>query len=114
MTKTLIKQYVYYGDNNASNTPGLNKNNLVSGDIFAGKSIIQLGIQGYPGLKFYLNGAKDIRDNGVIIGPTGLYELNVNKESTITNLRFNESSLDNNSLIVHGGLIIDILYVQED
>lgn len=122
MAKTYIEQYRYYGQGNSSNLPNtLSYTDLTNeNNVFTGKSIIQIGVQGYPGLKFYLNGAKDIFDTGVIIGPTGIYELNVNKESTITNLRFDENSLKpldentQNPIISMGGLIIDIMYVEEE
>lgn len=113
--QTFIKQYLYYGRNNgidnAANTISFNE--LTSeNNVFSGKQIIQLGIQAYPGLKFYLNGARSTEDAGVIIGPTGIYTINIDGESLITSLRFDADSLDN-SLILHGGVIIDIIYIEE-
>jgi hypothetical protein len=59
-----------------------------------------------PGTKFYLN-------NGltpIIIGPTGIYELDLEGISQITDLRFDSNSLtavENNDSAY---LIIDIVY----
>lgn len=114
--RTFIKQYLYYGRNEqgVENTANTISFAQLTGEnnVFSGKQIIQLGIQAYPGLKFYLNGARSIEDSGVIIGPTGIYTINIDGESLITSLRFDADSLDN-SLILHGGIIIDIIYIEE-
>jgi hypothetical protein len=59
------------------------KENLESGDIFKPYfPVSQLGIQGLPGTKFYLNN----NTHSVIVGLTGTYELNLNGKAEITAL----------------------------
>lgn len=114
--QTFIKQYLYYGRTEAGvdNAANTIKFAQLTGEnnVFSGKQIIQLGIQAYPGLKFYLNGARSTEDSGVIVGPTGIYTINVDGESLITSLRFDAESLDN-PLIQSSGVIIDIIYIEE-
>ena len=72
---------------------GLNKNNLMSGTIFHNYTpITQLGIQALPGTVFYLND-DTIRSNPIIIGYTGIYELNLEGIAEINTLCFDEKSL---------------------
>ena len=90
-----IKQFRYYEQNSNKNYPNtISLSNLASGSIFSKYvPIIQLGIQSLPGTKFYLNNSND----PVIIGNTGIYELNLNGLSEITaiaQLRDNFQSLD--------------------
>lgn len=90
-------------------TPG----KLVSGDAFAEKvPIYQLGIQALPGTKFHLNESED----PVIIGATGIYELDLHEKSTISALRFDPGSIKTiiDSLSIGAGyLIVDIVYEEE-
>ena len=72
--------------------------------------ISQLGIQALPGTKFYLNGSND----PIIIGHTGIYELDLEGLAEITALSFDAKSIEaingnNNSF-----LIVDIIYEQEE
>ena len=59
-----------------------------------------------PGTKFYLNEATD----PIIIGATGIYELDLDGQAEITNLQFEARSMklikENNNAF----LIIDIIY----
>lgn len=110
-----VKQFRYYGDaasvngNNypAANAGGPNLRNLISGSVFRDfVPIVQLGIQTLPGTKFYLNGS----NNPIIVGTTGIYELDLQNLSEINSLQFDSRSL---SLINGNGnayLIIDIIY----
>ena len=71
-----VKQFRYYNDQQGGNNypSNLHYRNLVSGSAFSSYvPIIQLGIQTLPGTKFYLNGS----NNPIIIGSTGIYELNL-------------------------------------
>ncbi len=87
---------------------------IVTGSIFADKTpIYQLGIQSLPGTKFYLNGGVD----PIIIGSTGIYELDLHDKATISSLRFAADSVktiqngfDNNTSF----LIVDIIYEGEE
>ena len=72
-------------------------------------SISHLGIQGEPGVIFYLNGG----NNPITLGSTGIYELNLEGIGRITNLRFDKKQLTkiyNNSRNANHRLIVDIVY----
>lgn len=109
-----VRQFRYYSDSErqTKNYPsGLTMRQLISGSAFTNSAtkcipILQLGIQGLPGTKFYLNNAY----NPVIIGNTGIYELDLNGLSEITSLQFDQRTLqainDNNNAY----LIIDVIY----
>lgn len=104
-----VFQYRYYGDSNTKNYPqDISSTNLCSGAIFEGKIIKQIGVQTMPGVEFYLNAAKE----PIIVGSTGIYELDVDNIADITALSFSPVSID---MINNGGnssfyLIVDILY----
>lgn len=103
-----IKQFRYYADSSQNNYPTTLKfRQLISGSIFSScMPIIQLGIQSVPGTKFYLNGST----NPIIIGNTGIYELDLQGLSQINSLQFDANSvtLINNNQSAY--LIIDIIY----
>lgn len=63
--------------------------------------VTQLGIQAPSGTKFYLNGF----DNQLQVGCTGIYELDLEGLTTLTQLRFNSDSLANAETI-----IVDVIY----
>ena len=104
-----IQQYRYYDEQDTSrNYPkGIAFRNLVSGSVFAKTlPIVQLGIQALPGTKFYLNN----NNHPIIIGNTGIYELDLNGQTEITALSFDATSvklIDNNP---NGYLIVDVIY----
>lgn len=80
---------------------------MVSGAVFENyQSIVQLGIQAPPGTKFYLGG----NDNALIVGSSGVFQLNLKDKTTFTGIKFDKTSIDfvqeNNSSYI----IIDILY----
>lgn len=104
-----VNQIRYYGDNNAKNYPAnLSLQTLQSGSAFHNTlPIVQLGIQTLPGMKIYINN----HTNPVVVGQTGIYELNVDGISYITDLRFDYTTLNiinNNKSNTY--LIIDYLY----
>lgn len=103
-----IKQIRYYQDNNSNNYPeNVTSRNLISGTIFSVYTpILQLGIQSLPGTKFYLNGSS----NPIIIGSTGIYELNLQGLIKINALQFDSRSLKTIQNNTNAYLIIDILY----
>lgn len=111
MTTKSYRQFIYSNDTSNYNYPsGLTASDLVLGNIFLECSpIIQLGIQAPPGTKFYING----NNNFVIVGQTGLFDLNLIDNGSISSLRFDSGSIeqiqDNNSNI----LIVDILYLAQ-
>ena len=123
-----VKQFRFFGDANSafntftndgvlsqldSNEPAtLTSNQLISGDRIFGDyyPIIQLGIQGIPGSKFYLNGNLD----PVFLGASGIFELDLtNSSTTITALSFDRETIQLVNSNPDGYLIIDIVY-QED
>lgn len=107
-----IKQFRYYGEqtNNApiNNFPSnITPRNLISGSIFADNTpIIQLGIQALPGTKFFLNG----NVYPVIIGNTGIYELDLKGQGEITALSFDAKSINIIKNNPNAYLIVDIIY----
>ena len=104
-----IMQFRYYGDGASNNQPkeDIDKISLLTGRIFEEcLPITQLGIQTLPGIRVYLN---NNIENPVIIGSTGIYELNLEGISEITNIYFDSQSL---SLIEDNSnayLIIDVI-----
>lgn len=107
-----VQQIRYYGDNKVDrdkNQPaGLTGNRLRSGSVFSQYTPIkQLGIQTMPGVKFYLNNSTD----PIIIGSTGIYELNVENLTEITALSFDTASINMiNQTPSTSYIIVDILY----
>lgn len=103
----LIKQIRYYNDSKENSPEGLTYRSLVSGTAFSNYTpIIQLGIQALPGTQFYLNGS----NNPIIIGNTGIYELNVEGLTEINSLQFNSNSLNTIKNNNNAYLIVDIIY----
>ena len=107
----VVKQYRFYDSlDTTKNQPlGINKEQLVNGKVFDNPScypILQLGIQALPGTKFYLNSSVD----PVVVGFTGIYELDLENQAEIVKLTFNEKSLDAIDVNANGYLIIDVLY----
>lgn len=101
-----VIQYRYYGDNDSRNFPiDSTSENYVSGEVFAETMpIVQLGIQTIPGAKFKLN-----TGDPIVIGSTGIYELDLNNKTEITSLSFDDSTLKFiKSLEAY--LIVDVVY----
>ena len=107
-----IKQFRYYANNSDNNYPkSLKHNQLISGSVFSSyMPIIQLGIQSIPGTKFYLNGS----NNPIIIGNTGIYELDLEGLSQINSLQFDANSVIFINSNQSAYLIIDIIYEKEE
>lgn len=105
-----IMQFRYYDEGNSNNQPeGLKLNQLVNGEEVFSKYLpfTQLGIQSLPGTRFYLN--KNI-EGPVIIGTTGIYELELEGISKISSLKFDSKSLNLIKNNPNGYLIIDVIY----
>lgn len=103
-----IMQFRYYADNNSKNQPSkITRRELSSGSIFSKYyPITQLGIQTLPGTKFYLNNSI----TPIIVGSTGIYELDLEGISEINNLSFDGNSLSAINNNNNAYLIIDIIY----
>lgn len=121
------KQFRFYGTSNKMNEPkNFNGNNLDELINENGKPyfpIYKLGIQTFPGFKFYINEDENNKNQGIIINNTGIFELDLKDKITINNLRFDPKSLGiieekntddwsfNNSFNAY--LLIDIIYEEE-
>lgn len=80
---------------------------FANGDIFKSYyPFYQLGIQTVPGTMIYLNGS----ENPIIIGATGIYELDMADGIEISSLQINNASLSQISNSADGYIIIDVLY----
>lgn len=73
-------------------------------------AITQLGIQTLPGIKFYLNDGVD----PIIVGSTGIYELDLEGLSEITALSFDKDSIKRIDDNDNGYLIVDAIYSAEE
>lgn len=109
-----VKQFRYYSEDAigvTSNYPSnINKYGLVSGSNFATyMPISKLGIQSVPGTKFYLNNST----NPIIIGNTGIFELDLNEQTEIIALQFDNKSIDYINSNINAYLIVDIIYEGE-
>lgn len=118
-----IAQFRYYGESNENNYTSIkdgeipSKNNLKmpskdnlkieASNLFTGcYPIVQLGIQTLPGAEIYINGC----DFPMIIGSTGILDLELDTTVQITSLAFSEQTLDRIDSTVGGYILIDILY----
>ena len=110
----VIKQFRYWPE---SNTEEENKPRFTSnitpeaakdGSAFAGQGrIVSLGIQALPGTAIYINGGTE----PLIIGNSGIYQIDVEDELTINTLR---ADLDSYADFLNAGIIFDIIYETED
>lgn len=103
-----VKQFLFYGEGNNNNSPKSLTDWTVN--LFTDYAqVSHLGIQGEPGIIFYLNNGSD----PISIGATGVYELYLGDNITIDGLRFKKDILlekyDNDSNPYHR-LIVDIVY----
>lgn len=111
-----VMQFRYYSEKDGRNQPNaegskITLSNLQSGGIFEKYgNIIQLGIQTLPGIKFYLNNGI----NPIMVGSTGIYELDLEGLSPITKLAFDKDSLDVIEETPNAYLIIDTIYESEE
>ena len=105
-----IMQFRYYNDEQGNNNQpeDLNAESLNKGTIFAKYlPFTQLGIQALPGTRFFLN---DNVEGPVIIGSTGIYELELEGISKISSLKFDSKSLKLIADNPNAFLIIDVIY----
>lgn len=101
-----FKQIIYCHPNSSINTTGITRDSLVTGSAFTDYfPLSQLGVRALPGTKFYVNGT----DNPVIIGFTGMFELDLSRGGSISSLAFDEQSLLEIERNDSAYLVIDML-----
>lgn len=109
-----IKQFRYYGPANANNSPismeeRISTNVLTSTQYFSQFTpITKIGIQTLPGTKFYLNDLEC--QNPIMVGYTGIYELDIEGVTEINSLSFDLESIMRINNLADAYLIIDIVY----
>ena len=103
-----IKQFRYYGKNNPDNYPSdVTYQNLTLDNIFKGYgTITQMGIQAPRGTVMYLNNETTYP---IVIGETGIYEIDLQNYGQIYSIRFTSESLDDYDL-GKDRLLVDIIY----
>ena len=116
-----VKQFRYYNDKSSEVTESkrnqpttldgtttlITSDLYLYGDVFVNHfPVTQLGIQALPGTKFYLNEAVD----PVIIGATGIYELDLTNGIQISKISFAHDSMENIKNNDNAFLIVDIIY----
>ncbi len=110
-----VKQFRYYGPGDVRNYPPAGTEGMISGSALGSSTyflpympIIKLGIQTLPGTEFYLNNLSG--EYPIIIGHTGIYELDLTGISEINSFYFNQASIQRIEQIQDAYLIIDIIY----
>ena len=103
-----FKQIIFNNNTSTHNQPvGLTAESVINGAIFSGyMPIVQLGVRGLPGTKFYING----NHNPVVIGFTGLFEIDLTNKGTINSLTFDESSIAEIQRNDSAYLVVDMAY----
>lgn len=106
-----VGQVRWFNSNSNYNWPStITLDDFSIGTIFPkAVSITQIGIQTLPGTKIYINSSA----NPIIVGATGIYDLNVEGLTYITNILFDNASLrtiENND---NAYIIIDYIYEME-
>lgn len=106
-----VKQFRFYGEGNAKNSEDMTILNLTKNNIFSSyPEISQLGIQSLPGTEFYLNEST----YPIVIGNTGIYELDVAGITDITNIKFEPKSITAIQNSPTAYLIIDVIYDDQE
>ena len=106
-----FKQIIYCNDKaeNKYNYPSTIKGeNLVDGSAFSDyMPLSQLGIQAPPGTKVFFNGDTI----PVIIGFTGLFEVNLDYGGVVNSMAFDSASIENVQSNDSALIIVDMAYV---
>ena len=104
-----IMQFRYYNEDNNDNQPAGNtyEDFCKDGKLFTPYlPFTQIGIQTMPGVRMYLN---NNTIGPVIIGSTGIYQLDLEGISEITDLYFDTTSMEMIKKNPGGYLIIDVV-----
>lgn len=109
-----IKQFRYYTDNNTNNIPSKAVKSFFSNEVSFENymPIVHLGIQTLPGTQVVLNANADAP---IIVGASGIYELDLDKTTGL----INSMHVDSNSMqiienVPGGYLLMDIIYETEE
>lgn len=105
-------QITWGGDSNLINVPaGITREQLVNGTAFEPfYPITRLGIQAAPGTRFFVN--NDVYP--IMIGPSGIWEIDASAGALIRLLQFDNSSIDLNVTAQSvPSIIIDMMYAGE-
>lgn len=105
-----IKQYRFYDSSkhNIATTGEDPIENLMTGNFLSGNTpIVRLGIQALEGTRFYLNDMVE----PIIIGSSGIFELELKGVIEISNIRFDAVSIDAIIKNKNATLIIDTVYI---
>lgn len=109
-----VKQFRYYSEENGLNMnypSNINHKGLVSGESFSYyMPAYKIGIQSLPGTRFYLNNTS----SPIIIGHTGIFEMDLNEHTELISLRFDAKSIKLINDNINAYLIVDILYEEEN
>lgn len=110
MAKKTIGQLRYYGDKKAENYPSTLSQYTLTQNVFELLSpVTRLGIQTLPGTKVYINE----NPNPIIIGQTGIYELDIESSGSIFSLVIDRKSLNTIQNSPSAYLIIDYISERE-
>lgn len=105
-----IQQYRFYEKSSPKNYMIEDVKDLITGDFLKKKiPIIQLGIQALEGTRFYLNGQTE----PIIIGESGIFELELDGVTEISKIQFDCASLDAIIKDKNATLIIDTIYISQ-
>lgn len=109
---TKITQFRYYAKNNPNNYPFNTWEHYCSDSSFKSYRPIQsFGIQTLPGTRIYLNQSS----NPIIIGATGIFEIDCRNTTAILNsFRIEQSSMETIEQLDNGYLVIDLVYGKEE
>ena len=106
-----IQQYRFYEKNSSKNYMIEDVKDLVTGDFLGEKiPVIQLGVQALEGTRIYLNNLV----NPIIIGESGIFELELDGVTEIFKIRFDCASLDAINKDKNATLIIDTIYISQE
>lgn len=116
-----VKQIRYYSDNKllymGSNgtiyfpLDGYTQETFITGAAFADyMPTTHLAIQAPSGTVFYLND----NTNDIMVGPNGVFEIDVEGLTEITSLRFNNASMTKIDANPATYIIVDLVYEKEE